>query len=162
MIALVGVPKEKKGGRGVRSVTGNGARRQPRRSLDPTFWLIVRHQNGQVEVITIDAGGEKALPVFSFEEEAEAFLNLGAPEAYYYWIRETTPGELVSVLYGPCAGVGRVALDPLPEHGGEAIVDLVCLSRERFCKNLVGEHELSARSEPVPDGNVRRPHGGVT
>src|ERR687885_360357 len=136
MIALVGVPKEKKGGRGVRSVTGNGARRQPRRSLDPTFWLIARHQNGQVEVITIDAGGEKALPVFSFEEEAEAFLNLGAPEAYYYWIRETTPGELVSVLYGPCAGVGRVALDPLPEHGGEAIVDLMSLSRERFCKNL--------------------------
>jgi hypothetical protein len=142
-------------------VTGNGAGRQPRRSLDPTFWLIVRHQNSQVEVITIDAGGEKALPVFSFEEEAEAFLSLGTPGTYW-GIRETTPGELVSMLYGPCAGVGRVALDPLPELGDEAIVDLVCLSRERFLQNLVGEHKLSARSEPVPDGNVRRPHGGVT
>ena len=99
------------------------------------FWLIARHNNAQLELLTIDAGGEKALPVFSFEEEAEAFLNLGVLRTHW-WIRETTPRELVSMLYGPCAGVGRVALDPLPELGGEAIVGLVSLSRERFCKNL--------------------------
>ena len=99
------------------------------------FWLIARHNNAQLELLTIDAGGEKALPVFSFEEEAEAFLILGVLGTHWR-IRETTPGELVSVLYGPCAGVGRVALDPLPELGGEAMVGLVSLSRERFCKNL--------------------------
>ena len=125
-------------------MTGNGAGRQPRRSLDPTFWLLTRQDNSQVEVLTIDAGDQRALPVFSFEEEAEVFLSLQTTEMYW-WIRETTPGELVSVLYGPCAGVGQVALDPLPEPGGEVIVGLVCLSRERFCRQLVGEYELSAR-----------------
>ena len=113
----------------------NGSGPQSRRCLDPMFWLIARHNNAQLELLTIDAGGEKALPVFSFEEEAEAFLSLGALGANW-GIRETTPGELVSMLYGPCAGVGRVALDPLPELGGEAIVGLVSLSRERFCKNV--------------------------
>ena len=105
--------------------------------MGPMFWLIARHDNGQLELLTIDAGGKKALPVFSFEEEAEAFLSLGAPETYW-WIRETTPRELVSMLYGPCAGVGRVALDPLPGLGGEGRVDLLSLGRERFCKNFVG------------------------
>jgi hypothetical protein len=133
-------------------VARNGSGPQLRRFLDPMFWLIARHENGRLELLTIDAGDEKALPVFSFEEEAEAFLSLGAPETYW-WIRETTPGELVSMLYGPCAGVGRVALDPLPGLGGEAIVGLVSLSRERFCKNFVGEHgPLGSAAKPVPDG----------
>ena len=113
----------------------NGSEPQLRRCLGPMSWLIARHDNAQLELLTIDAGGEKALPVFSFEEEAEAFLSLSALGTYW-WIRETTPGELVSVLYGPCASVEWVALDPLPGVGGEAIVGLVSLSRERFCKNV--------------------------
>ena len=102
-----------------------------------SLWLLSKHKSGLIEVVlTIETGGEEeALPVFSFEEEAEAFLSLGALGTHW-GIRETTPGELVSMLYGPCAGVGRVALDPLPELGGEAIVGLVSLSRERFCKNV--------------------------
>ena len=58
-------------------------------------------------------------------------------------------GELVSVLYGPCAGVKKVALDPLPpEVGGEEMIGLVSLSRERFVMGLTDEHEPTHQSLP--------------
>ena len=123
-------------------MTENRTGRPLRRSPVPMFWLIAKHENGQVEMLTIDTGGEGTLPVFSFAEEAEAFLSLGAPGTGWQ-AKETTAGELVSVLYGPCVGARRVALDPLPEVGGEAMIGLVCLSRERFVRNLIGEHGLS-------------------
>jgi hypothetical protein len=43
------------------------------------FWLIVRHRTGGMEVLRIAlARGEEVLPVFSFEDEARMFLELGA------------------------------------------------------------------------------------
>ena len=66
-----------------------------------------------MEVLTIDASGETVLPVFSFREEGEFFLGLEATETDW-WPRETTTGELVSLLLGLCARVDEVALDPLP------------------------------------------------
>ena len=36
------------------------------------------------------------------------------------------------MLYGPCAEVKEVALDPLPEMVAESTVSLVSLPRERF------------------------------
>ena len=76
-----------------------------------TYWLIAKNENGRVEVLTVDLGeGEQALPVFGYEEEAEMFLCLGG--AGDGWrARESTPGELVSVLDGPCA---RRARGPRP------------------------------------------------
>ena len=109
------------------------AGRQP----DSAYWLIAKNQNGRVEMLTIECGGEQALPVFSFEEEAELFLALGGV-GRGWWVRESGAGEIVSVLYGPCAGVRSVVLDPLPEMVAEAAVGLVSLSRERFVELLVG------------------------
>ena len=102
-----------------------------------TYWLIAKDQSGRVEVLTIECGGERALPVFSFEEEAELFLELGGVEDGW-WARESGAGEIVSVLYGPCAGVRSVVLDPLPEMVAEEAVALVSLSRKRFVEHLVG------------------------
>ena len=66
-----------------------------------------------MEVLRITlACGEEALPVFSFEDKAKMFLELGALDGWR--VRVTTAGELTSVLFGPCVGVCRVALDPLP------------------------------------------------
>lgn len=43
----------------------------PRRLL----WLIANHANGRLGVLTLGPGSEsEVLPIFSFEEEAEAFL----------------------------------------------------------------------------------------
>ena len=66
----------------------------------------------------MDCGGEQALPVFSGEGEAEMFVWLGGAFEDGWRVRETSAGELVSILYGPCAGVGSVALDPSPGMDG--------------------------------------------
>ncbi len=102
-----------------------------------TYWLLAKDRSDRVEVLTVECGGERALPVFSFEEEAELFLALGIV-GDGWWVRESGAGEIVSVLYGPCAGVRSVALDPLPEMVADGAVGLVSLSRKRFVEHLVG------------------------
>lgn len=108
------------------------------------FWLLARHERGRVEVLAAElVGGGKALPVFSFAEEAELFLGLGGAEGaadegdWRVW--RTEAGELASVLLGPCRGVGRVALDPMPEVGAGPVNRLASVGRERFVRFLLGE-----------------------
>jgi hypothetical protein len=90
-----------------------------------------------MEVLTIDAGGETVLPLFSFQEEVELFLHLQAKGADW-WPRETTTGELVSLLLGLCARVDKVALDPLPSLGEREIIGLVSTGRRHFVRHLMG------------------------
>lgn len=120
------------------------------RAAPRPLWLITKHQNGRIGVLTIRPGvNREVLPVFSFEEEAETFLQLGAPE---WSVREATGRELISMLHGPCAGVKKVALDPLPlEVGGEEMLGLVSMTRERFVMGLIDKHELS----PTYQGHSR-------
>ncbi len=113
----------------------NGARSEGRQA-GSTYWLIAKDQSDRVEVLTIECGGQRALPVFSFEEEAELFLGLGGV-GYGWWVRESGAGEIVSMLYGQCADVRSVVLDPLPEMVAEEAVGLVSLSRKRFVEHLV-------------------------
>jgi hypothetical protein len=91
-----------------------------------------------MEVLTIGAGGETVLPVFSFQEEGEFFLRLEATAADW-WPRETTTGELISLLLGLCARVDKVALDPLPGFWEREIIGLVSTDRRRFVHHLMGE-----------------------
>jgi hypothetical protein len=81
------------------------------------YWLIARNDRGQIEVLTLD--GKKTLAVFSSEDEAEMFLRLESV-ADGWQVSESRGGGLVSMLYvyGLCAGVKDVALDPLPEMVG--------------------------------------------
>ena len=87
-------------------------------------------------MLLADCGGEQALPIFSGEGEAEMFVWLKGAFEDGWRVRETSAGELVSILYGPCVGVGRVALDPSPEMVAETI-RLVSVSRERFVSWIV-------------------------
>ena len=116
--------------RTVEQVLGRAPGRQP----GSPYWLIARNENGWLEVLATGplAGAKEALPVFSHREEAEMFLRLWEVGFDGWQARESTPGELISVLYGPCASVERVALDPLPEMVAQRTVGLVSLSRERF------------------------------
>jgi len=109
-----------------------------------SFWLIATRAHGWREVLTIDAVGATVLPVFSFQEDAEFFLGLESAEADW-WLRETSTGELVSLLLGLCAGVDKVALDPLPGLGEREIVELVGTGRRHFARHLLGE--VTAPSE---------------
>ncbi len=103
------------------------------------LWLIAKQGFSELEVFTI---GRHMLPVFSFREEVEAFLNFkGAAEGWQ--ARETTCGELISVLYGPCRNVEDISLDPLPR-----IVEHMSLSRKVFVEALLATDISSAVAEP--------------
>lgn len=108
-----------------------------------SLWLITKHENGRMVVLTIDRGSDGGtLPVFSHEDEAETYLWLGALEGDWQ-ARKTTTGELISVLYGPCASVRKVALGPLPIGDG-IMLDLVSVPRKRFVRSLTNVREPSA------------------
>ena len=110
--------------------------RRPQGSMG-SYWLIAKNKDNWMEVFTLCSDGQREmLPVFSFEEEAEMFLRFRGAEKGW-WVRESSGGELISVLYGPCAGVTVVALDPSPEMVIEGTVGLVSLHRERFVDLVV-------------------------
>ena len=100
------------------------------------FWLIVREHTRGLEVFTLGSKGE-VLPVFGFEEEAEMYLRLGLPEEKGWRVRETTCGELASVLHASCRDIRDVALDPLPETVGERAVGFANISRRAFVGALL-------------------------
>ncbi|HEX5913448.1 MAG TPA: hypothetical protein VFY54_10005 [Rubrobacter sp.] len=108
------------------------------KAIRRSFWLIVTQSHGRMEVLSINVGGETVLPVFSFQEEVELFLHLQA-KGVDWWPRETTTGELVSLLLGLCARVDKVALDPLPSLGKREIIGLVSTGRRHFVRHLMGE-----------------------
>jgi hypothetical protein len=119
------------------------------------LWIITCYRNNRVQVLTIDPDGNgDSLPVFSFQEEAQTFLGLSdndQEEGRRWRTRETTAGELVSVLLAPCVEVRQVALDPLPLTLGigRLMVSLCSVARERFVEELLGGgRELAV--EPVP------------
>jgi hypothetical protein len=124
-----------------------------RRRPSSTFWLVVRHEDRRMEVLMVGCSGEQALPVFSGDGEAEMFVWLEGAFEDGWRVRETSAGELVSILYGPCAGAGRVALDPSPEMFGINAVSLVSVTRERFlswildspCSISLGAHHHTRR-----------------
>jgi hypothetical protein len=101
--------------------------------------MKARHDaNGRLEPLCVRAGTARVLPVFSFEQEVEMFLRLGG---YYdgggWRARESSAGELVSVLCGLCVGVGGVALDPLPQMLKDGTIGLVLVGRRRFVRRLL-------------------------
>ena len=108
------------------------------------WWLIAKTEKGRVEFLTTMAqnedGGE-TFPVFGYEEEAEMFLHLGGYDDDGWRARESSSGEIVSVLCGPCSGVEGVSLDPLPGMVADGTLCLVWLGRERFLDQLLGYAE---------------------
>ncbi len=103
-----------------------------------TYWLITRYEGHRMGVFTVDLDGAgEALPVFGFEHEAAMFLRLGTLETGWR-ARETSAGELLSFLYGPCGDIERVALDPLPRIFDEAVIRLGCVNRKDFVRIMSG------------------------
>jgi len=111
------------------------------KTCGPAYWLIVKNENERIEILIhgLAGSGEEALPVFSHEEEAEVFLSLSEAKDDGWRARESTAGELISVLSGPCSSVKEVALDPLPEMVAQRTLGLVSLSRKRFMDLVLRE-----------------------
>ena len=145
---LTDVPAPESGTHRAERTAEQASRRTPGRAPGSAYWLIAKNENGRLEVLTSGlAGGEKAVPVFSHEEEAEIFLWLWEARCDGWQARESSARELVSVLYGPCADVERVALDPLPEMVLERTVGFVSLCRERFVDLVLGREQPLTRRE---------------
>ena len=114
-----------------------------------THWLIAKHGVSGMEVLTIHLGdGAEALAVFTFEEEARVFVDSRFGASGEGWeARQTWPGELASVLCGPCSAAKRVALDPPPEAVEEgASARLRAVDRDHFLGMLLGEGPAGIRS----------------
>src|SRR5215216_7803466 len=131
--------------------SGERARRVPRRAGIQRYWVIARDAKdgfGQPDLLTVDFDGAgEALPIFSFEEEAEMFLWLQTTEDGRE-VREITPGQLVSILYGPCTDVERVMLDPLPEIGARVQISLLGMDRHDFVESVMGARSLETPNKP--------------
>ncbi len=126
-------------------------------SAGSPYWLIAlsatepgaRRQARKLEFFVLDIAGERVLPVFGDEEQADAFARTpasGGPRSREpgWEPRACSNGELVSLLAtskygsGPCAGVRKVVLDPLPEAFDPASIGLLSTSRECFTEHLLG------------------------
>jgi hypothetical protein len=125
------------------------AEHTPRQTPDPvSYWLIAEQRNNRTEALTLRTDDEQeTLPLFSSEEEAKIMLRFGGVTGGWR-AKESSVGELVSVLSGAYAGVNKVALDPSPEMVVEGSVGLVSLLRESFM-NLI----MARRSGPLRLGN---------
>jgi hypothetical protein len=118
---------------------------------------------------TFLCGDRKALVVFSFKEEAEMFLGLRPAASKEGWrVRQTSVGELVSILYGPCSDTKKVVLDPVLDVGREELAGFLSIHRDEFLRFLSEEkvsshlHLVSPRThilqEKVKHGHVACSH----
>ena len=76
-------------------------------AYQPNFSLIVAEDDGRM----LTLGDGATLAVFSGEREAKMLLFLGVCKDGWK-VRQTSPGELFSMLDGARVSVKRVALDP--------------------------------------------------
>ena len=128
-----------------------GIQRNSRRLGRRPLWVIGQSTNDWTDVLCVSSRrGDRTLPIFSFREEVEVFLNSvdENKDGWAWQPKQTTPVELISVLLGYYSDVARVALDPLPicEDGGVTL-KLVSMSWEHFVRMLLGEDEDGQASE---------------
>ena len=128
-------------------------------------WLITKYDHSKMNALTIYLSGDgEALAVFGFEEEAEMFLHFqGAALEDGWCVRKTSVGELVSVLYGPCANARKVVMDPAPEVGERELVGIPSMHRNDFLRILLGEgpSRLHLLPSQTPRPPTRSEHSGI-
>lgn len=119
-------------------------------------WLIARRGGGTPrELLTLNVGGEKALPVFSFEEEAVLYLDFSGLGVAWRAVGSET-SDLVSLLDSR-SDVPLVSLDPFPEVGLQGLNDLVSLPREEFVALLVDREDgggQNSDARPTPTARI--------
>jgi hypothetical protein len=105
-----------------------------------TFWVVLFEESGLPLLplrVTLPCGRE-ALALFSSEDEARMFCSLREAEEANPHLRETSVGEVISLLYCPLMAARHVTLDPLPGILGSRLLGLITLDRERFARSFAG------------------------
>jgi hypothetical protein len=101
------------------------------------FWVVLEGSTWTLPFTVSLPDGREAIALFSGEEEAGMFRHFSKQGAKGS-VRETTAGEVLSLLYGPWSVAGHVALDPFPEVLSSRLLGLLTLSRERFARSFAG------------------------
>lgn len=112
----------------------------PRLSRSPMLphYLIARNAGRGPDLLLISAEpGAEALVAFSSREAAERFIRLRDLEREWY-ARTSSPGETISLLCGPYAGVGWVSLNPLPAPLATEPESPIMISREAYIDFFLG------------------------
>ena len=114
-----------------------------------TLWLIVggEAKGSMAKPLAVGLPGDKegALAIFSFEEEAQMYLQVEAPEGSWR-VEEVEAEELASMLlWGSCSQFRLLALDPMPPQSVIREANhLICASRQCFLDLLIGKSEHAA------------------
>ena len=126
------------------------------RSVGPEvapYWLLVGGGDFTPEVLTTTPeGGQRALVVFGFRQEAEMYLRLEPEVGERGWrLRQSDAGEVLSVLWGLCKDVGYVALDPLPRGLSQRLPGCseTVMSRQEFMHFLMGRKWFKEEGQKV-------------
>jgi hypothetical protein len=105
----------------------------------PLRYLIARRKNNRLELLTLAAKScGETLPVFGTEQAARDFLRRGGFGGDWR-VRESSNGELVSLLVGHLARVDHVALDPPPGLAASEDPELPSMSKKGFIATLMSE-----------------------
>ena len=112
--------------------------RARRTSTFHAFWMVLEGSPQSLPLtVFLSDGTTEALALFSGEEEARIFCHFCEKGASAN-IRQTTAGEVISLLYCPWCAAKHVALDPFPEILGGRLLELLTLDREDFARRFAG------------------------
>jgi hypothetical protein len=111
--------------------------RAPRVDRVYAFWVVLEGGTWTTPFRVNLPEGREAIALFSSEEEAMMFGHFSKHGAKGS-VRETTAGEVLSLLYGPWSVARHVALDPFPEVLGSRLSGLLTLDREGFAQHFAG------------------------
>ncbi|CAN5795542.1 hypothetical protein BH23ACT11_BH23ACT11_10670 [soil metagenome] len=102
-------------------------------------YLIVRNDNNRLNLLSLHTDCGESLPVFSSEIAAHAYLGSNGYREEGWHVRESTAGELISLLMGHIADVELVTVDP-PSDGleGEGIT-LEVVDKRDYIGSLMQE-----------------------
>jgi hypothetical protein len=102
------------------------------------FWMVLEGSPQALPLMVFLSDGQEAMALFSGEEEARMFCHF-CEEGASTNVRQTTTGEVISLLYCPWCAAKHVTLDPFPEIlGSGRLLGLLTLSREDFARHFAG------------------------
>jgi hypothetical protein len=102
------------------------------------FWMVLEGRPQALPLMMFISNGKEAMALFSGEEEARMFCHFCEKGASAK-IRQTTTGEVISLLYCPWCAAKHVALDPFPEIlGSRLLLGVLTLDREDFALRFAG------------------------
>lgn len=129
-----------------------------------SYWLIVAGGEFAPEVFTAEfVEGERALVVFGCREGGEMYLHSWEGVDSGDWrLRQSEAGELLSVLWGLCAEVRYVMVDPLPRGLAEedSAPSATIMDRQEFMESVMGRRPPEGVSGQSSQGHDARQEDG--